>query len=88
MKKRSKFSNLEMYNLFKKAFSKLNDLLKEGDYFKGFILAFSILEDRVTASYITLNDLMDLKKNKIPFSLIAKAKTLMLSGWLNKTDYD
>lgn len=88
MKKRSQFSNLELYDLFKNSFKRLNELLKEGDHFKGFILAFSILEDRVTAANKTLYDLNKLKKNQIPFSLIAKARTLMLSGWLTKTDYD
>jgi len=88
MKKLSQFSNLELYNLFTKAFSKLNVLLKEENYFKGFILAFSILEDRVTTACITLNKLMNLKKNEIPMSLVAKARILMLTKWLTKTNYD
>ena len=79
MKKRKDFSNLEMHDLF-----------KEGDYFKAFILAFSILEDRVTATCKTYFALMDLNEKivEIPFSLRKKAKLLLLTGLLDKKDYD
>jgi len=83
-------SNLEMQDLFKDAFKKLNSLKKEGDYFKAFILAFSILEDRITAAYKMHIVIMGLniKREQIPFSVIAKAKILFLSRWLHKKDYD
>ena len=86
----SNLSNLERQELLTAAFRKLKSLMKEGDYFKAFILAFSILEDRITAAYKMHIVIMGLniKTEQIPFSVIAKAKVLFLSGWLDKTDYD
>jgi len=90
MMKRSNLSNIEKQGLFAGSFNKLKSLMKEGDYFKAFILAFSILEDRITAAYKMHIAIMGLntRRERIPHSVIAKAKILFLSGWLHKTDFD
>jgi len=89
MKKKG-LTNLEKYDLYRDAFKNLKNLKKEGDYFKAFILAFSILEDRVTVAYENHITIMGLntRRERDLFSVIAKAKVLFLSKCLKKEDYD
>lgn len=89
MKKRKKLSGSEMNQKFKIAFTLLDGFVNSEEYYMALILAFSILEDRVTAAYVTMFELLgENVKNQIPNSIKQKTKSLFCGKVIEKTVYD
>jgi uncharacterized protein YutE (UPF0331/DUF86 family) len=68
------------YEIFKRAFDRVNECLNSGDYLTGSVLAFSILEDRTRAAVAVCFDAIDEPLgreplNNVPYSrLVARLK--------------
>ena len=75
-----------MYEKFKEAYDKLRELLKNDRYFEAFILAYSILEDRVTATYFSLFKIRKFKVKSGYIPLFSKIKTLVAANLISAED--
>jgi hypothetical protein len=81
------YTQKEKYEIFRSAFSKLNDYVRLKQYLAAHILAFSILEDRVLSARIQCGELSNkpidekANKNKIPFE--GSATRLLEWGVIN-----
>ncbi|MBC8197607.1 MAG: hypothetical protein H8E60_06950, partial [Candidatus Marinimicrobia bacterium] len=78
--KRAKMNGETMYENFKNAYDKLSELLKNERNFEAFVLAFSILEDRVNATYFTLFKLHGFKEKSAYIPLWSKVKVLIATN--------
>jgi hypothetical protein len=68
----------QKYLVFKAAYSKLNEYVENNEFLAAHVIAFSILEDRVLATRIQCDELVNgaldkkIVKNKIPFEKSVK----------------
>jgi hypothetical protein len=69
---------LEKHLIFKAAYDKLNEYIKNNEFLAAHVIAFSILEDRVLAARIQCDEFVNgapdkkIVKNKIPFEKSVK----------------
>ena len=84
---REKLNNTEKYKTFKKAFDTFEYYLNEKNFIGAYVLSFSILEDRLNASYYLLHDKLQKKRPTKFKAFNKKLKFLLENHYINKQEY-
>lgn len=87
-KKRAEQNQQEKYVAFKIAFDTFTRYLNDNNLIGAYVVAFSILEDRINAAYLLLQDLLQHERPAVSkhTAFAKKIKALNSSGFIQITD--